>query len=70
VIGFGEIVRPVRLLNIPMGLWVAAAPWILAGDTDLSRWNDVVVGIGLIVLSVRRGRIEERFGGWNRYLAW
>jgi hypothetical protein len=47
---------------------LALAPWILAGDTSLSRWNDVAVGLALIALSLRRGRIEEKFGGWNQYL--
>ncbi|HVS31891.1 MAG TPA: vitamin K epoxide reductase family protein [Thermoanaerobaculia bacterium] len=70
VIAFGEIVRPIRLLNVLMGLGILAAPWMLTGDTEMSRWNDVIVGIALIALSIPRGRIEERFGGWNRYLSW
>ena len=70
VIAFGEIVRPVRLLNVLMGLGVVAAPWLLAGDTGWSRWNDVIVGVAVMVLSIRRGRIQERFGEWNSYLAW
>jgi Vitamin K epoxide reductase family/SPW repeat len=70
VIAFGEIARPVRLLNVLMGLGVAAAPWLLRGDTDLSRWSDVTVGIAIVVLSLPRGRIRQRFGGWNRYLEW
>jgi hypothetical protein len=68
VIAFGEIVRPVRLLNVLLGLWLIAAPWLLAGDTPTSRWNDVIVGALVVVLSIRRGRVEERFGNWNRYL--
>jgi uncharacterized membrane protein len=68
VIAFGEVARPTRLLNIPMGLWVAGAPWLLSGGTDLSRWTDLLVGALLVVLSVRRGRIDEQFGSWNRYL--
>jgi hypothetical protein len=39
-------------------------------DTSASRWNDVIVGVVLMGLSIPRGRIEERFGGWNRYLVW
>jgi hypothetical protein len=70
VMGFGEIVRPVRLLNVLMGLGILAAPWVLTGDTDVSRWNNVIVGVALMALSAPRGRIEEHFGGWNRYLAW
>ena len=68
VIAFGEVARPARLLNIPMGIWIAIAPWLLPGATDVSRWADLLVGALLIVLSIRRGRIEEQFGSWNRYL--
>jgi hypothetical protein len=68
VIAFGDVARPARLLNIPVGIWIAGAPWLLSGATDLSRWTDVIVGGLLIALSIRRGRIDERFGGWNRVL--
>lgn len=70
VVGFGEILRPVRLLNVAQGLLMAIAPWILSGHTDLSRWNDVVVGVVLVGLSLPRGRIDEQFASWNRYLRW
>jgi hypothetical protein len=68
VIAFGEVARPARLLNILMGIWIAGAPWFLSGATDVSRWADVFVGVALVALSVRRGRIDEQFGGWNRRL--
>jgi hypothetical protein len=68
VMAFGEIARPVRFLNVALGAWLIAAPWLLAGDTLVSRWNDVSIGVAVIVLSLRRGRIDERFGTWNRYL--
>jgi hypothetical protein len=70
VIAFGEVVRPVRLLNVPLGLWIAIAPWVLVGATDLSRWTSTILGVALMALSVPRGRIEARFGGWNEYLVW
>lgn len=70
VVAFGEIIRPVRFLNALIGLWVAAAPWLLSGATDLSRWSDAAVGLLLVASSFPRGRIEERFGGWNRYVSW
>jgi hypothetical protein len=68
VIGFGEVARPARLLNIPTGAWIAAAPWIVGGASDTSRWADMVAGLLLVALSIRRGRIQEQFGSWNRYL--
>jgi hypothetical protein len=68
VIAFGEVARPARFLNIPTGLWLIAAAWLIAGHTGLSQWNDIIVGAGLIVLSLPRGQIQERFGNWNKYL--
>jgi hypothetical protein len=68
VIAFGEIVRPARFVNILLGIWLIGAPWLLDGDTGVSRWNAVLAGIMLIPLALRRGRIEEQFAGWNRYL--
>ena len=68
VIAFGEIVRPVRLLNVVMGVIVAVAPWLLADALPAYRWNCALMGLALIALSIRRGRIEERFGPWNKWL--
>ena len=68
VMAFGEIARPVRLLNVAMGLWLIAGPWLFESATDAARWTNVVAGGALIALSIRRGRIDERFGEWNKYL--
>ncbi|MEW5854868.1 MAG: vitamin K epoxide reductase family protein [Myxococcota bacterium] len=70
VIAFGEIARPVRLLNLPLGLWVAVAPWLLADGTGPGRLSSAVGGVALALLSLPRGRIAERFGAWNRHLIW
>ena len=68
VIAFSEIARPARLLNIPVAVWIALAPWLLSGATDLSRWIDLSLGVIVVALAVPRGGIEEEFGGWNRFL--
>jgi hypothetical protein len=68
VIAFGEVARPVRLLNVPIGLWVALSGWVLPGATDVSHAVNALAGMLLVASSIRRGRIEEQFGGWNRYL--
>lgn len=68
VIAFGEVARPVRFCNIPVGLGLIAATLLVSGGTELSRWSDVVTGLAVAGLSVRRGRIESRFGAWNRML--
>jgi hypothetical protein len=68
VIAFGEVVRPIRLLNIPLGLWLIASAWLLAGNTPWSRWTTMLAGVLTVVLCLRRGRVVERFGTWNRFL--
>jgi uncharacterized membrane protein len=68
VIAFGQVARAARLLNIPLGVWIAISPWVLSGATGTSRWVDVFAGLLLVALSIRRGHIEERFAGWNRLL--
>ena len=40
----------------------------LAGATPAAAWNDVTVGVALIPLSLPRGKVTERFGGWDRYV--
>lgn len=49
--------------NILFGLRLLASPSSLGYRSDAS-------GVALMMLSLPRGRIQERFGGWNRYLAW
>ncbi len=70
VIAMAEVVRPVRFVNVLFGLWLVAAPWLLAGATTGLKVNDVVAGLALIALSLPRGSVRERYGGWQRYLAW
>jgi uncharacterized membrane protein len=66
VIGFGEAARAARFVNVPLGLWVIVAPWVLSGAAPSARWNDLAIGLAVVLLSLPRGRIEGRFGGWDR----
>jgi hypothetical protein len=68
VIALAEVGRPARWINVPFGLWLIASPWILDGATGAGLWNDAAVGALLIALSIPRGKIEERFGGFERFL--
>ena len=68
VIAFAEIARPVRALNVVMGVWLLASPWFLDDGTATAQWTNMIAGGLLIALSIRRGRIEEQFGEWNKYL--
>jgi uncharacterized membrane protein len=68
VIGFSEVGRAGRFVNVPLGLWLLAAPHLLTGGTPSSTWNDTIVGAAVIILCFRRGRISERYGRWNRWV--
>jgi hypothetical protein len=68
VIAFGEPVRTIRLLIVPLGLLIAGAPFLVSEPTVASWINDVVVGLGAAALSLRRGSIKESFGSWDRWI--
>ncbi|MEO6325505.1 MAG: vitamin K epoxide reductase family protein [Thermoanaerobaculia bacterium] len=68
-IAMAEVGRAARFLNIILALGIIAAPWVLTGASTLARWNDLVAGLIVIGLSLRRGPIRERYGSWNRYIA-
>jgi hypothetical protein len=68
VIAFAGIARPIRLLNVAMGVWLITGTWLLGGGTDTARATNMIAGGALVALSIGRGRIDERFGEWNKYL--
>lgn len=68
VIALAEVTRAVRFLNVLLGAWVIAAPWLLSGVLAGARWNDVIVGALVILVSFPRGTVQERYGSWDRYV--
>jgi hypothetical protein len=68
VVATAEVVRAGRFINLIFGVWIIAAPWLLGGAQAAARWNDVIVGAVLILLSLPRGQIRERYGSWDRFI--
>ena len=68
MIALAEVGRPVRFINILFGAWIIFAPWLLSGASTVAGWNDVIVGVALILLSLPRGVVREHYGSWNRYI--
>jgi hypothetical protein len=68
VVAFAEPARLVRYLNVLCGVWVMLAPWIVAGGTLAWTWSSVVSGLAIIALSLRRGLVEDRYAGWQRFI--
>ncbi|MFO7544621.1 MAG: vitamin K epoxide reductase family protein [Trueperaceae bacterium] len=68
VIALADVGRAVRFVNVVFGAWVVAAPWLLAGATPASRWTDAIAGMLVILLSLRRGPVRERYGISQRFV--
>lgn len=68
VIVMAEVIRAGRFLNVLLGAWIIAAPWLLSGASANARWNDLLMGALAIVLSLPRGSVRERYAGWDRMI--
>lgn len=68
VIALADVGRSVRFVNVLFGAWVIVAPWLLDGATTGSKWNDVIVGALVILLSFPRGTVGERYGSFERFI--
>ena len=68
VIALADVGRATRFANVLLGGWVIASPWILGGASTGSRWSDLAAGALVILLSLRRGPVGERYGTWARYI--
>ncbi len=63
-----EVGRPVRYLNVFVGLWVVLAPFLIAGGTVAFTISAVTAGALLMVLSFPRGEVRDTYGGWQPFI--
>ena len=68
VIALAEVGRAARFINLLLGAWVIGSPWLLRGTTTAATWNDIIVGILVILLSFPRGPVVERYGSFEKYI--
>ncbi len=62
-----EVARPLRYLNVPLGLALIGVPFVFSGDNPAIVFS-LAAGLALIAFSIRRGPIRERYGDWNRLI--
>lgn len=63
-----EVICAIRYLNVLLGMWLVAAPFILSGANAGATANGTVVGLIVAALSLPRGVVKEHFGAWDRYV--
>ncbi len=62
IIATAELARAGRYLNALAGVWVALAPWVLNDVPAMVGWAGVAVGAALVILSIPRGPVRQRYG--------
>lgn len=70
IIAFSEIARLVRIINVPLGIWLLSLAFSSELMTSFDQWNFILTGIGMILLSVPRGKKQERFGDLDGIIHW
>ncbi len=66
-IAAADVARPVRALNAVLGVGLMLVPFFIDGSTTTAAIT-MGLGLALVLLSIRRGPIVERYGSWNRLL--
>ena len=64
VTAFAEVARPLRFLNMAFGLALLITPFAY-GAAWPATLASLVCGAALIALSLRRGPVRNRYGGWS-----
>jgi hypothetical protein len=68
VIAWGEVTRAVRYLNLLLGAWLMVFPWLIESATLTSAISDTAIGAALILFSFRRGKVNDHYGPWDRWI--
>ena len=67
VTAFAETARAVRFLNLPLGAALILMPFLFPTSL-LQSVLGVALGLGLIALSLPKGRIRQSYGSWDRFI--
>lgn len=68
MVAFAEVGRAARLLNVAVGAWLVALPWLVGGFDTTASWASAAAGVALVALSVPRGTIRETYGSFDRMI--
>jgi hypothetical protein len=65
VIAIAEVIRYVRFINILLGVWLIVAPFVLQRGNTNALWSDIAMGVLVIALNIRKGKIKEHYGSYD-----
>lgn len=68
VIACAEVFRAFRYLNMLWGLGLLIAPWVQPAPLTLVSASPMALGVIVIALSIRKGRVSERYGAWEKLI--
>lgn len=67
VVATAEVARAFRWLAVPAGVWLLTSTWVLP-HPPTARWVTTGVGLAVVLLSLYKGRIRERYGHAQRWI--
>ena len=68
IIALSGCTRSVGKYNIPLGVWLSFAPWVLDYDKDISIVNDIVTGVLIIIFALFKRTTNDQYGGGWTYI--
>lgn len=68
IISWAEVARGIRFVNMIIAVWFAVASFVLAGATTFIIWHSIIIAVVVILLSIPRGKIRERYGSWDKLI--
>jgi hypothetical protein len=70
VIALAEVARPLRFLNLAIGIFVLWSPWFFSRVSSSVQWIDTLVGVALVALSLPAGFVRESYGTYDGWVLW
>ena len=68
IVALAEVTRTARWLNCLLGLWLVLSPCFLSGGGVGSRALCAAVGVAVVALSIRRGKVRHHYGTFDSWV--
>ncbi|WP_317130772.1 vitamin K epoxide reductase family protein [Algoriphagus aquimarinus] len=68
VVAMAEVLRSFRYFNVLLGLALAVMPWLLEDSGMSLTISSSLSGITIMALSFSKGKINETYGLWDKYV--